>query len=192
MLRTDWLGAAFHNLSFCEAFPQHWHAGAPWESCSGDTGCFASRERDRGGDTIGGAVARQDCSQNALTFYLIRNRLLLEANRNFSPLAATRQGVPGVIFCTLVGTNTIGYVDQLIGVLQQHFAAMPPILARRWRVERSKFGITHATVNRRARTLLASKLQLVPKTVSNLCTPWVTRRNVEPKLPAASLSTITP
>jgi hypothetical protein len=43
--------------------------------------------------------------------------------------------------------------DQLIGVL--HVAAMPRILARRRRVERSKFGITHATVNRRACTLFA-------------------------------------
>jgi hypothetical protein len=45
--------------------------------------------------------------------------------------------------------------DQLIGVLQQHFAAMPRILARRERVERSKFGITHATVDRRVCTLFA-------------------------------------
>jgi hypothetical protein len=36
-----------------------------------------------------------------------------------------------------------------------HFAAMPRILARRGRVEQSKFGITHATVDRRARTLFA-------------------------------------
>jgi hypothetical protein len=80
----------------------------------------------------------------------------LEANRNVSPLAATRQAEPGVIFCTLVRNQTPPLrFDQLIGVLQQHFAAMPRILARRGRVERSKLGITHATVDRRARTLFA-------------------------------------
>jgi hypothetical protein len=38
---------------------------------------------------------------------------------------------------------------------------------------------------------LSRTFQFVPKTVSHLCTLWVTRRNLEPKLPAASHSTIT-
>jgi hypothetical protein len=59
------------------------------------------RERDRGGRTIGGEVARQDFSKCAdVQFY--REPLALEANRNVSPLPVTRQVGPGVIFCTLV------------------------------------------------------------------------------------------